>query len=225
MSFQYKKIDPIKSNYATQDAARNGDLDYLQYLHKNGCEWDVFTTTEASKYGHLNCLKYALENGCDWNYFTSYNAVKYGHLDCLKYMHQFGCRFFKRHFTRIAAEFGHLDCLKYILENDGEWDEVAPVNAASNGHMECFKYCFQTCPDPKAFWNNIYKYNVEIINQIDLDDKVWSILLYLKLNLIHYPNLQLKIDNRKKEIKDKVKNVLQNKLSLDIIYFHIFLFL
>ena len=45
-------------------AAENGILEYLQYVHENGCPWDEYTCTFAAEYGNIECLQYAYENGC-----------------------------------------------------------------------------------------------------------------------------------------------------------------
>ena len=46
------------------DAAKNGHLECLKYLHENGCPWDKWSCEFASKNGHLEILKYLHENGC-----------------------------------------------------------------------------------------------------------------------------------------------------------------
>ena len=49
------------------NAAKNGQLDFLKYLHEIGCKWDEDTCFYASKNGYLECLKYAHKNRCPWD--------------------------------------------------------------------------------------------------------------------------------------------------------------
>ena len=46
------------------NAARNGHLPALQYLHENGCPWDSYTCFRAAHYNCWDCLKYAVDNKC-----------------------------------------------------------------------------------------------------------------------------------------------------------------
>ena len=49
---------------ACSNAAENGRLEVLQYLHENGCPWNQSTCSNAAENGHLEVLKYLHENGC-----------------------------------------------------------------------------------------------------------------------------------------------------------------
>jgi hypothetical protein len=69
------------------EAAKNGHLDILIFLHQNGCPWDEWTCRKAAENGHIECLKYAHENGCPWNEVTCLFAAKYDNLECLKNGH------------------------------------------------------------------------------------------------------------------------------------------
>ena len=66
-----KNIELKKSTNYCKQAAYNGHLECLRYLHENGCPWDGWTCIFAAKYGHLYCLQYAHENGCPWDSSTS----------------------------------------------------------------------------------------------------------------------------------------------------------
>ena len=90
------------------NSAKKGYLNYLKYLHKNGCSWNVFTCNWAAYRGNLDCLKYVHENGCSWNLSTCSSAARNGHLDCLKYAHENGCNWESDTCTG-AADKGYLD--------------------------------------------------------------------------------------------------------------------
>ena len=71
--------------------AENGNMEFLKFLHENGCPWDIRTCSWAALYGHLECLKYAHEKGCPWNEDTCAATARNGHLECLKFAHDNGC--------------------------------------------------------------------------------------------------------------------------------------
>jgi len=131
---------------SVNDAAENGHLECLKYLHENRCQWDERACTYAAANGHLECLKYLHENRCQWDERACTYAAENGHLDCLKYLHENECPWDERACT-YAAENGHLDCLKYLHENRCPWDKWACSYAAEKGHLDCLKYLHKNkCP-------------------------------------------------------------------------------
>ena len=62
------------------NTAYHGNLEFLKYLHENGCPWDKSTCEFAAKSGHLDCLKYAHENGCPWDHETCKCINIYGNI-------------------------------------------------------------------------------------------------------------------------------------------------
>jgi len=56
-------------------AAKSGQLQALQWLKENGCDWNHLTCAAAAQGGHLSCLQWARENGCDWDKETCQNAA------------------------------------------------------------------------------------------------------------------------------------------------------
>ena len=54
-------------------AAKNGNLE-LKY--ENGCPWNEEATEQAAENGHLKCLKYLHENGCPWDEVQIESKVK-----------------------------------------------------------------------------------------------------------------------------------------------------
>ena len=231
------------SKNTTHIASEYGHIECLRYLRENGCEWDMLAFAIASINGHLECIKYCFENGLinlclpvdaakrgrldiikyahSKRYFLggiaiSYTAL-YGYLECLKYMFENGGKWDK-YTPQFAAKGGHLDCLSFSIENGCEWDESTIKVAAKYGHLECFKYCFQHWSNPQSFWE--IKFNLSnLIDKIDLDDIWWRKNIF-HLNLSVHPTLESKVEDKKKEIegmKQASKDVLQNKLPLDVI--------
>jgi hypothetical protein len=104
------------------DAAKNGHLNCLIYLHIQGYFWDELTCFYAAKNGHLDCLEYAHTHGCPWDEFTCSSAAMNGHLECLQYAHTHGCPW-DEWTCEYAAKNGHLECLQYAVENKFPWDK------------------------------------------------------------------------------------------------------
>jgi hypothetical protein len=104
-----------------------------------------------------------------------------------------------------------------VFESGCEWNDVTPKNASKNGHLECFKYSFERWNDHQEFWN--IEYNLtKIIDEINLDDPVWRRLFTIDLS--KHPNLQEKVESKKKEIeklKEASKEVLESILPMDVI--------
>ena len=67
ISWALEKCTEKKERFCAE-MAQNGNLELLQFLHENGCPWDVrYLFLNAARNGHLECLKYAHENGCPWD--------------------------------------------------------------------------------------------------------------------------------------------------------------
>ena len=65
--------------YFAYEAAENGHLEALKYLHEKGVPWNDRVCEEAAKNGYLDILKYLHENGCKWNEFACNAAAFNGH--------------------------------------------------------------------------------------------------------------------------------------------------
>ena len=52
---------------ACRMAAKQGDLDALEWLHENVCPWHERTCSWAARGDRLDMLKYAHENVCPWD--------------------------------------------------------------------------------------------------------------------------------------------------------------
>ena len=115
ISWALEKCTEKKERFCAE-MAQNGNLELLQFLHENGCPWDIRTCSWAALYGHFECLKYAHEKGCPWDEWTCSWAAEYGHLECLIYAHENGCPWHESTCSSSALK-GHFDCLKYAHEN------------------------------------------------------------------------------------------------------------
>lgn len=97
-------------------AARNGDLNVLQWAHRNGCLWDARTCASAARNGHLEILQWAHRHHCPWDAWTCEAAAENGHLEILQWAHQNGCPWDRQTCTN-AERNGHSLILQWAIEN------------------------------------------------------------------------------------------------------------
>jgi len=144
---------PINA-WACANAALNGHLDCLKYLHEVvKAPWDSKTAYGAATNGHLHILEYLVERKYDqYDEYVCAYAASNGHLDCLKYLHEVAKAPWGSGTAYRAAEYGHLHILEYLVERKyDEFDESACANAAENGHLNCLKYLHE---EAKAPWGS-----------------------------------------------------------------------
>jgi hypothetical protein len=102
-------------------AAMHGNLEFLQWLHANGCPWDSGTSSHAAKAGQLEILQWARTNGCPWDHHT----------------------------CRAAAMAGHLEILQWLRANGCPWDKTTCEFATRHGHFHIFQWALSNgCPNP-----------------------------------------------------------------------------
>jgi hypothetical protein len=114
-----KHLPPTLRDEACSIAAQEGALEALQWMRKNGCQWDVLTCAYAAEGGHLEVLQWARENGCDWDWSTCTYAAGGGHLEVLQWARKNGCDWGASTCAN-AAGGGHLGVLQWARENGCE---------------------------------------------------------------------------------------------------------
>jgi hypothetical protein len=141
---------PINAS-SCRNAARNGHLECLKYLHEDvKAPWDSETAYWAARNGHLHILEYLVEREYDeFDKYACSCAAYNGHLECLKYLHEVVKAPWDSITANWAALNGHLDILEYLVEREyDEFNESACANAAYNGHLECLKYLREVTEAP-----------------------------------------------------------------------------
>ena len=115
-------------------AALGGQLEALQWLHANSCEWDASTCSCAALGGHLAVLQWARANGCDWDADMCQMAAANGHLDVLQWARANGCEWNAETFV-AAAEAGHLAVLQWARANGCPCDAETCAIMEHCGHQ------------------------------------------------------------------------------------------
>jgi len=139
--------------FSCRNAAENGHLDCLKYLHEDvKAPWDCETASFAALNGHLHILEYLVERKYDkFNKYACLGAAWSGHLDCLKYLREVAKAPWDSRTASSAARNGHLHILEYLVEREyDEFNENACATAALKGHLNCLKYLHEVA---KAPWN------------------------------------------------------------------------
>ncbi len=138
LRYLHKHKCPLDAD-ATIMAAKNGFLDCLQYLVKKGCEISSNALFEAVKHGHYHCVVFLREHHGPWMANLMTTAAKYGHLTILQYLRQEGYLWDATTFA-IAARHGHLHILQHLYENHCPWNESALIQAKKHGHEDCYQW-------------------------------------------------------------------------------------
>jgi hypothetical protein len=129
-----------------QEAARNGHLELLKWAHEIGCPWDEGTCCAAAGNGHFEILLWARTNGCPWNADVCFAAAENGRLEILQWLHGNGCPW-NATVCRVAAENGCFDVLQWARANECPWDSNTCSSAAENGHLKILKWARENgCP-------------------------------------------------------------------------------
>jgi len=135
-------------------AARQGNLEMVQYCVANECPIDSMACKFAADGGQLECLKYLREEvKAPWDSDTAAWAAENGHLHILEYHVERKYDDYDVWVCERAAENGQLDCLKYLHETaKAPWDYRAVRKAHENKHPECVQYLLDNnCPLPEGW--------------------------------------------------------------------------
>ena len=135
-------------------AAEQGNLEMVKYCVANECPITGWACAEAAGNGHLEVLKYLHEEAkAPWNFWTAAWAARSGHLHVLEYLVERKFEHFDHWAYRCAAKPGQLDCLKYLRETaKAPWDSEAVRIAHENKQTECLQYLLDNnCPLPRGW--------------------------------------------------------------------------
>ena len=151
-------------------AARNGNLEMLEWLQKHHCPLDLKTFSKAAKGCHVqvlywlqesygwdasdrtceaivstgrsDILQWALQSGCPWDARCAYTSARHGHADMFRWI------WFNRESSPIdmdslcsgAAFGGHLELLQLAREYRCPWDERTCKCAVRTGKLEILQW-------------------------------------------------------------------------------------
>eukprot|EP00941_MAST-03F_sp_MAST-3F-sp1_P002800 g2800.t1 len=169
-NFIRNRRHPWQSKNICESAAKNGQLELLQWAKELDCGWSECITLAAISGGHLQIVKWlkseklakldekcceaAAKRGdilllqwlhnenCRMDETTCHRAAENGHLHILKWI-----RFVKQSSSLwsekvciATASKGHQNILEWLHKQDVPWDARACAAAAQNGHLDVLKY-------------------------------------------------------------------------------------
>jgi len=135
-------------------AAIQGNLEMVKYCVANQCPISEYACENAAENGHLECLKYLHEEvKVPWDFYIAVCAAQSGHLHILEYLVERKYDKYSKAACEIAAKHGHLDCLVYLHETaKAPWDSWAVCRAHENNQTECLQYLLDNdCPLPPGW--------------------------------------------------------------------------
>jgi hypothetical protein len=130
------------------DAARRGDIEDLGEFRS---QWTEETCAIAAREGHLNVVKWLRKNGCPWNDCTISWSARTGQLKVIQWavknlctIDSLACAF--------AAQAGHLHVLEWMVENEFPWcKDNCLMLARRNGRKDVVKWLKKTPYGDKEF--------------------------------------------------------------------------
>ncbi|GFH47643.1 hypothetical protein CTEN210_04118 [Chaetoceros tenuissimus] len=119
-------------------AARKGNIETLEYCHRNNYQFDIDDTMlcdssmeNEDKEQALVTLKWLHEHDCPWDESLCYSAAWYENLEALIYARNNNCPWDETTLS-AAAERGNIAMIEYCLENDCPMDVCACAAAMNN---------------------------------------------------------------------------------------------
>ncbi len=87
----------------------------VKYAYDNDCPWDASVCAEAAKQGNLKTLDWLHFKWCPWNDEVYRKAAEHGHIKCLRYAYAYNIKG-KSIICTAAALGGYLECLRFAFE-------------------------------------------------------------------------------------------------------------
>lgn len=136
-------LDKYQSSHLCNFAASSGNLECLQYIHKDIAKNNIDDSTcdYSAKKGNLDCLKYAVNHEFYYDFMTFVAAADSGNVNCLQYLYDVGCKLVPELVANHSVEKGYLECLKFVIEKKPNTNLKNTFKKALNsGKLNCFKY-------------------------------------------------------------------------------------
>ena len=116
-------------------AARDGDLDFLEWVMHNGGVINEDTCWGAASTGQISALRWLRETaGCPWDFQTMSAAAGGGHLDVFLWCHDQGAPWNRESACMEAAAGGNVELMKVVRQLGCVWtgDEFLPAITTGN---------------------------------------------------------------------------------------------
>jgi len=126
------------------EAAANGSLEMLSYLHEIGVIWNQSVYTIACFYFHYDCAIYALKNGCPLPEKACYFAINENSLELLKLLVEVRKMCIKNaDIFNYALSKGNMAIIHYLYSAGSLQNERIVYYAIESGNYECISFAIQ----------------------------------------------------------------------------------
>jgi len=131
-------VEPDRYDSLTNNAAREGHLEVLKWLHTNGCPLNAYAAACESGAKCLEILKWLKENGCIWDNRAHIVAAKEGNMEALNWLSENGQN---ESIFRAAVSGGSLEIVQWVSQKIEIKSKLKYCAlAASRGHLEVLKW-------------------------------------------------------------------------------------
>jgi Ankyrin repeats (many copies) len=107
---------PFNASDICEGAAKNGSVDMMEYARQHlGGELDARTMRAAANSGQLQMCQYLHANGCAWDMQAPHWAAYSGQPDTLRWLLEQGCPWEAADVSVLAAKSGLIEVMRYLL--------------------------------------------------------------------------------------------------------------
>lgn len=120
------------------------DLESLIWLRSHGCQWGKKAAVHLAKIGNLELLQWAHKEGLQFDSFKIYGPpASSGNLPILRWLHEIGCPFDEMIFKRSFLSSQTFEGLNWLKDNRcPTTDSLVPIAAARVGLLQ-FKWAHE----------------------------------------------------------------------------------
>lgn len=120
---------------------KNGDLNLLKFIFKNGYKYDpdIYYEAARSSFDNNEIVKWCFKNNFKPNVKAIQGACENGNLNLVKWMDK--NKFpFNKNACNMAVYYNHLDVLKFLIKREYPWDKKIYEYAAKNGNIKILAF-------------------------------------------------------------------------------------
>jgi len=178
-----------------QAAAKKNHRDVIEWLMREGYEWDTGTCSSAKD---LSLLKWLRDKNCPWNERTCSEAARRKRFDIVKWAHEEGCSW-DQDTIYWVAKHGHREFLEWLI-TEGCPRDLLELGLIKGKNLELLKWAHQQGLFGGAHWFRriVQTKNLEMVewftqtfspnptNTVDTSEEVLNWLLERKLLELTY---------------------------------------
>ena len=151
-----------------------GNLNVLEWLHKNGCRGDSNSINMAIDSGYIDVAKWLIEEGYEVDPMAIVNAISINNLDFAKWLYDIVNNFditTMETAVAIAVETGNMEIMEWLYENNCILTYASYIEACRGNNMQIMNWLYKkNCP----FDLEVCNFAAEIGNLKYVEMVVWN---------------------------------------------------